>query len=170
MASNPVTFTVTTVPAITAWSPTSGAAGVQIAISGSGFRTARGTGAVAGQHLWHGGKLERTTRVVATVAANSTSGSARVQQGGAWSDAVAFNVSTGDHFQRHAFQRRPGTSVTIAGSGFGAAQPAASVAGHGQWRGAKLERYPVVASVASGIGFRQRPGLAGRRLEQCGSI
>jgi len=151
MASNPVTFTVTTVPAITSVSPTSGAAGVQIAISGSGFGPSRGTGAV-----WLGSTYGTVvswsdTRVVATVAANSTSGSARVQQGGAWSDAVAFNVSTATISSVTPSSGVPGTSVTIAGSGFGAAQASGQV-----WLGTangvvqSWSDTQVVALVASG--------------------
>ena len=127
VASNVVSFTVTTVPAITSVAPTSGAAGVQIAIFGSGFGPSRGTGAV-----WLGSTYGTVaswsdTRVVATAASNSTSGTARVQQGGAWSNAVAFNVSTATISSVTPGSGVPGTQVTIAGSGFGAAQGSGQV-------------------------------------------
>ncbi len=109
-------------PSVTSLSPTSGAAGVQVIISGTGFGSARDTGAV-----WLGSTYSTVvswsdTRVVATVASNSTSGTAQVQQGGAWSNAVAFNVSTATIFSVTPASGVPGTPVTIAGSGFGASQ------------------------------------------------
>ena len=44
------------------------------------------------------------------------------------------------------------------------------VAGHRQWRGAKLERHPGGCPGRRRSRFRQRPDSSGRRDEQCGSI
>ena len=109
-------------PVITTLTPTSGAAGVQVAISGSGFGATQGTGGV-----WLGSTVGTVvswsnTQVVATVASNATSGTAQVQQGGAWSDPVPFTVSTATISSITPTSGLPGTQVTIAGTGFGAAQ------------------------------------------------
>lgn len=86
-------YTITP-PTIISLSPTSGAPGVQVTIYGSGFGATRGSGAV-----WLGSTYGTVvswsdTQVVATVASNSTPGTACLQQGGAWSNSVAFTVTT----------------------------------------------------------------------------
>jgi hypothetical protein len=91
------------------------------------------------------------TQVVATVASNSTSGTAQVQQGGAWSNAVVFNVSTPTILSVTPASGLPYTPVTITGSGFGAAQNSGQV-----WLGTAYGTVQswsdtqVVALVASG--------------------
>jgi hypothetical protein len=73
-------------------SPASGAPGTSVTITGVGFGPFRGSGAVLlgsieGQVLsWS------DTQVVATVAATSLTGVARIQQNGVWSNAVTFTV------------------------------------------------------------------------------
>lgn len=62
------------------------------------------------------------TQIVATVASNATSGTARVQQAGAWSNSVPFTVSTATISSVTPTSGLPGTQVTIVGTGFGAAQ------------------------------------------------
>ena len=131
VASNGVSFTVqTAAPSISSVSPTTGVAGAQVAISGSGFGSERGTGAV-----WLGSTSGTIvswsdTLVVAKVASNATSGTARVQQGGVWSSAVVFDVATATISSVTPASGAPGDQVTITGSGFGAAQ------GNGQvWLG-----------------------------------
>jgi hypothetical protein len=70
------------------------------------------------------------TQIVATVASNAQSGNAQVQRGGVWSNAVPFTVITPAISSVTPASGLPGTSVTISGSGFGAAQ------GNGQvWLG-----------------------------------
>jgi hypothetical protein len=150
MTSNGVTFTIGT-PTITGVSPTTGAAGVQVTVSGSGFGSAQGTGAV-----WLGSAPAAVvswsdTQIVATVASNAMSGSARVRQGGAWSNAVPFTVNTATIATVTPASGVPGTQVTIAGSGFGAAQGGGQV-----WLGtanAVVQTWSdtqIVALVASG--------------------
>ena len=121
-ASNAVSFTVSPVPAVASLSVTSGAAGAQVTISGSGFGAVQGTGAV-----WLGSTLATVvswsdTQIVATVASNAASGTAQVQQGGVWSNGTPFSVNTAAISSVAPASGVPGTSVTIAGSGFGAAQ------------------------------------------------
>ena len=70
-------------PSVTSLSPITGAAGVQVTISGSGFGATQGTSTV-----WLGSTYAKPpiswsdTQIVATVAANATSGTAQVQRGG----------------------------------------------------------------------------------------
>jgi hypothetical protein len=110
---------LTATPAITNLSPTSGAAGVQVTVSGSGFGSSQGTGTV-----WLGSTYGTVlnwsdTRVVATVASNSRSGTVRVQQSGTWSNAVTFSVNTATISNVTPAGGVPGDQVTITGSGFG---------------------------------------------------
>jgi hypothetical protein len=125
--SNAVSFTVIPVPSIGSVNPTIATAGAQIAISGSGFGLGRGAGAV-----WLGTTPATVvnwadTQILATVASSAQSGNARVQQNGAWSNAVPFSVITPAISTVAPTIGLPGASVTIAGSGFGAAQGAGQV-------------------------------------------
>ena len=119
--SNGATFTV--VPVITTVSPTSGAAGTQVVISGSGFGPAQGAGLV-----WLGstpGTIVNWSshQITATVASNSTTGTVQVSQGGTWSNSVPFTVATPTISSITPTTGVPGvTVVTISGSGFGASQ------------------------------------------------
>ncbi|HEX5431886.1 MAG TPA: IPT/TIG domain-containing protein [Bryobacteraceae bacterium] len=114
-------------PNVTGVTPTSGAAGTQVTISGSGFGAAQGSGTV-----WVGSTLAAVaswsdTQVIATVASNSRSGTIQVQQAGVWSNSMAFNVSTATVSSVMPASGLPGTQVTIAGSGFGASQGSGQV-------------------------------------------
>ena len=89
--SNSVSFAVN-LPQITSVSPTSGAPGTVITVTGTGFGATQGSGQV-----WLGstGGLVDTwsdTQVTATVASNALTGVARIQQGGTWSNAFSFTV------------------------------------------------------------------------------
>ena len=149
-AVSTATYTIS-VPTITGVSPTTGAPGVQVTVSGSGFGSAQGAGAV-----WLGTAPGAVvswsdTQIVANVASNAASGSARVRQSGAWSNDVPFTVNTATVATVTPDSGVPGTQVTIAGSGFGAAQ------GSGQaWLGtanAVVQTWSdtqIVALVASG--------------------
>jgi hypothetical protein len=131
VADNTVTAsaTVTLNPpvSITSLSPTSGAGGVQVTVYGSGFGSVPGTGAV-----WLGSTYGTVvswndSQVAATIAANSRSGTARVRQGGAWSNAVTFDVNTTAISGVSPASGVAGTQVTITGSGFGAVQGSGQV-------------------------------------------
>jgi hypothetical protein len=125
MASNGVLFSVIDRPRITGVSPTSGAGGVDVTISGSGFGSEQGT-------VWLGNRNGTVqswsdTQIVASVASNAASGFVRVHQGGAWSNAVPFKVATATISSVTPSSGVPGTLVTIEGSGFGAAQEGGKV-------------------------------------------
>ena len=114
-------------PSINTVSPPVGEAGTQVTISGTGFGTTQGTGA-----MWLGSTYGAVvtwtdTQIVATVAAISKSGTAQVQQGGLSSNAVQFNVNTATILNVSPASGVPGTQVTITGSGFGATQGSGQV-------------------------------------------
>lgn len=90
--SNTSPLTVIT-PAISGITPTSGPAGTQVTITGTGFRATQGSGLV-----WIGTQYATVvswsdTQVVATVASGSATGGTQVLQGGVWSNAVTFTVT-----------------------------------------------------------------------------
>jgi len=81
-------------PNITSATPTTGVAGTQITIAGTGFGTTQGSG-----NVWLGTKYGAVvswndTQVVATIASGAKSGTAKVLQGGVWSNTVNLTVIT----------------------------------------------------------------------------
>ncbi len=145
--SNEWNFNV--VPSVISVSPTSGSAGTQVTILGSGFGATPGTvwlGSTPGSVVsWN------SSQIVATVAANAVSGVAEVQQSGFSSNSVPFTVATPTISSLSSTNVLPGAQVTISGSGFGAAQ------GNGQvWLGTAYgsvqswSNTQIVAAVASG--------------------
>ncbi len=149
---NSVTFTVIT-PNITSISPTSGYPGTQVTINGTNFGASQGSGSV-----WLGNKLAGSivswsnTQVVATVATTALSGNAIVQQGGVWSNSIAFTVIQPNVSSITPTSGVTGTEVTLSGTNFGASQGSGSV-----WLGSKLagsivswSNTQIVATVDSG--------------------
>src|SRR6202140_4499379 len=91
--SNSVNLTVVT-PTITGITPTSGLAGTQVTIAGSGFGATQGSG-----NVWLGSMYGvvvswSDAQVVATVASGSKTGTAAILQGGVWSNSVNLTVVT----------------------------------------------------------------------------
>jgi hypothetical protein len=89
--SNAVPFTVDALQ-IASINPTSGLPGTQVTFTGSGFGSSPGTGVV-----WLGSTAGQIvswsdSTVVATVAQSALTGIARIQQNGAWSNALPFAV------------------------------------------------------------------------------
>ncbi len=150
-SSNAEQFTVIAPSVVSGVSPGSGTAGTQVTISGSGFGTAQAAGTV-----WLGSTLApvvswSATQIVATVSSGSSSGVAKVQQNGLWSNSLQFSVNTAAISSISPISGMAGTQVTIVGSGFGAAQ------GNGQvWLGTangtvtSWSDGQVIATVASG--------------------
>ena len=149
-ASTTVTVT-SSVPNIVSVSPTSGAAGTQVSITGSGFGSVQGSGTV---QLGSRSGIVMSwsdTAVVATVATGSVSGTAQVRPSGTPSNSVPFMVITATIASISPTSAAAGTQVTITGSGFGTAQGAGQV-----WLGtapAQVSSWSdgqVVATVATG--------------------
>jgi Bacterial Ig-like domain (group 2)/IPT/TIG domain/Beta-propeller repeat/Galactose oxidase, central domain len=116
------------VPTITSVTPTTGSSGTQVTIAGSGFGAAQGTGCV---YLGTGfGVIVSWAdgQIVAKVAPGSQSGIVQVLQGGQQSNSIVFTVNGPTITGISPSSGLAGTSVTITGSGFGAAQ------GNGQTR------------------------------------
>ncbi|MGA8430401.1 MAG: choice-of-anchor D domain-containing protein, partial [Candidatus Sulfotelmatobacter sp.] len=153
-ASTPVTVvspTVQPTPAIQTVSPTNGVAGTQVTVTGSGFGTIEGSGAVmigsapGSVVSWSDGQI------VATVNTGSTSGIVQVQQNSLSSNSVSFTVNGATVLGVSPGSGVPGTQVTVTGSGFGASQGNGSV-----WLGTAAgivnswSDTQVVATVSSG--------------------
>ena len=150
-ASNGVSFTVLAPPSITSVSPTSGVVGTSITITGTGFGSTQGSGTV-----WLGSTYGvvtawSDTQVVATVAAGSTTGTAKIMQGGVWSNAVDFTLISPQVSSVTPTSALVGGQVTITGSGFGATQGSGNV-----WLGSAYgvvtswSDTQIVATVAAG--------------------
>ena len=109
-------------PNITSVTPTSGSGGTQVTIAGTGFGATQGSGYVTlgttfGQVVgWS------NSQIVAKVATGSQTGVVQVQQGGVQSNSINFTISTPVITSVTPTSGGAGTSVTIAGSGFGATQ------------------------------------------------
>jgi hypothetical protein len=138
-------------PQISNVTPTSGVAGTQVTIAGSGFGATQGSG-----NVWLGSNYGvvvswSDAQVVATVASGSKTGTAAILQGGVWSNSVNFTVVTPTITSVTPTSGVAGTQVTIAGSGFGATQGSGNV-----WLGSNYgvvvswSDAQVVATVASG--------------------
>jgi len=118
VASNAVPFTVNSAT-ISSVTPTSGIAGTQVTITGSGFGATQGSGIVqlgntAGVVTsWSDGQ------VVATVAPGSASGTAQILQNGVWSNSVPFAINLPHIASISPNSGAGGTAVTITGNGFG---------------------------------------------------
>ena len=114
-------------PNITSISPTSGAVGTQVTVTGSGFGATQNSGIV-----WLGtspGSVVSWSdgQIVATVVPGATSGSVQVQQSGVGSNAVNFSISAPVISTVSPSNGLAGTQVTISGSGFGATQSSGQV-------------------------------------------
>jgi RHS repeat-associated protein len=122
VASNTVNFTVIA-PVITGISPSSGAAGTQVQITGSGFGATRGTsnfsfnGANATIVTWS------DTSITATVPVNATAGRVWVAEGNAYSNTnLNFTVPDPKIVSLVPASGVVGTQVTISGSSFRSSQ------------------------------------------------
>jgi IPT/TIG domain-containing protein/beta-propeller repeat-containing protein len=109
-------------PSIATVSPTSGLAASQVTITGSGFGVTQGQG-----YLWLGttvGLISNwsDTQIVAAVASGSTTGTVWVTQGGLQSNIINFTIAAPGVASVTPASAPQGATVTIVGSGFGAAQ------------------------------------------------
>jgi len=115
-------------PSISTVSPTSGQAGTQVTISGTGFGSAQSTGSVVLGTAVGTVLSWSDSQITATVSPISASGIAQVvQSDGNSSNTVPFSVNTATISNVSPSSGVPGTQVTITGSGFGAVQGSGSV-------------------------------------------
>jgi hypothetical protein len=92
LASNGVIFTVNSAPGISSVSPTSGAVGTVVTISGSGFGSSQGTSKVTFNGQTATPQSWTATQVVAPVPSGGTSGSIVLTANGQSSNSQMFNV------------------------------------------------------------------------------
>ena len=135
MASNSVGFTVTPPPpGITSLSPTSGAVGTSVTLTGTNFGAAQGPSAVTFNGTPAGtANSWSATSITVLVPTGATSGPVVVTVGGMASSGVAFTVvgPPPNITSLSPVLGTVGTSVTIAGTNFGAAQGASTVTFNG---------------------------------------
>jgi trimeric autotransporter adhesin len=122
--SNGVAFTVLPTPSITSLSPTVGAVGASVTITGTNFGTSQGTSTAT-----FNGTTATTitswgaTSIVATVPTGATTGSVQVTVSGVASNTKTFTVVPPPNMTRVSpTSGAEGTSVTITGSQFGQTQ------------------------------------------------
>lgn len=161
--SNAVSFTVNGISIISVV-PQSAIVGAQVTMTGSGFGAVQGTGSIwlgtaaAGVVSWS------DTRIVATVAQGSATGSAQVLQNGVWSAPVPFEVIAPKITAVTPNPASPGGTVTVTGTGFGPVQNNGSI-----WLGSAYGNVlswsdtQIVATVAStartGVAKVQQDGI-----------
>ena len=131
--SNGVLFTVSAVPHITSLSPSSGAIGAPVTISGTNFGTTRGTSTVTFNGVSATPTAWGSTSVAATVPNGATTGNVVVTVSGVASNGVAFTVSTAapSITNLSTTSGSVGTAVTITGTNFGATQSGSTVTFNG---------------------------------------
>jgi YD repeat-containing protein len=131
-ASSGVAFTVTGPPTISALNPASGAALASVTISGSNFGASQGNGSVTFNGLGATVSSWSATSIVVIVPAAATSGNVLVTAaGGVVSNGVAFTVTNPHINNLSVTSGTPGTSVTVTGFNFGAAQGGSTITFNG---------------------------------------
>ena len=125
--SNTVNFAVTIALNISTVTPTSGVAGTQVTITGSGFGATQGNG-----NVWlgsnHGAVVSWSdTQVVATVASGAISGIVQIQRDAGSSNSIPFVVNGPSVISITPTVGTAGTQVVVSGSGFGDVQGSGNV-------------------------------------------
>jgi hypothetical protein len=115
-------------PSITTLSPTSGAVGASITITGSGFGSTQGTSTVKFNGTTASATSWSATSIVATVPAGATTGNVVVTVSGVASAGKAFTVVAAPSITSLSpTSGAAGASVTVAGTAFGSTQGASTV-------------------------------------------
>jgi RHS repeat-associated protein len=130
--SNGVSFTVVAAPSITSLSPTSGAVGASVTITGANFGATQGTGTVTFNGTAATPSSWNATSIVATVPTGATTGNVVVNASGVNSNAVSFTVVTAPSITSLSpTSGAVGASVTITGANFGSTQGSSTVTFNG---------------------------------------
>src|ERR1700680_1822229 len=129
-ASNGVSFTVIPTPSVTSLSPTSGAVGAAVTITGTNFGSTQGTvtfnGTTASPSSWN------STTIIVPVPNGATTGNVVVTVSGVASNGVSFTVlPTPSITSLSPTSGVVGTSITIAGTNFGFTQGSTTVTFNG---------------------------------------
>jgi IPT/TIG domain/Bacterial Ig-like domain (group 2)/Galactose oxidase, central domain len=154
--SNGSSFTVLPTPSITTLSPTSGAVGAQVTITGTNFGSTQGTstakfnGTTAAIISWS------ATSIVVTVPTGATTGNVVVTVSAVASNGVSFTVVAAPSITSLApTSATVGTSVTITGTNFGSSQGNGTVKFNGtsgtpsSWTATSI-KVPVPSGATSG--------------------
>jgi IPT/TIG domain len=133
VASNAAGFTVSpsSTPTISSLSPTSGAVGTPVTISGTNFGTTQGTSAVTFNGTSATITSWSTTSIVAQVPAGATTGNVVVTVGGVASNGAQFDVAPAITPPLSLPEGPVSMGITIAGSGFGTTQGTSTVTFNG---------------------------------------
>jgi YD repeat-containing protein len=131
-ASNGVTFTVTLPPGITSLTPNSGPVGTAVMIAGANFGATQGTSTLKFNGVTATPSSWSTTSITAPVPSGASTGPVVVTVGGTASNGVAFTVTVAPSITTLTPNNgSAGTSVTIAGTNFGATQGTSTVTFNG---------------------------------------
>jgi hypothetical protein len=162
--SNGVSFTVAGTPNISSLSPTSGAPGTSVTITGTNFGATQGASTVKFNGTLATPTSWSSTTVRAPVPVGATSGNVVIHAGGVDSNGKSFTVPPAPIISSLSpTSGFPGISVTIAGSNFGATKGSSTVKFNGvtatttSWSGTSIAATvpatavtgPVVVTVSS---------------------
>ena len=153
-ASNPMAFTVVSVPAISSLNPGKGPEGTPVTIAGANFGDSQGTSTVTFNGVAATPTNWSVTSITAAVPAGATTGNVVVTVGGEASDGVEFAVTPAIS-GLNSTSGPEGTSIEITGTGFGATQGTSSVSFNGtaatptSWSGTSIA-VTVPAGAATG--------------------
>ena len=121
-------FTVVAAPSITSLSPTSGAIGASVTITGTNFGSTQGTSTVTFNGTAATPTSWSATIIVATVPTGATTGNVVVNVRGVNSNGLNFTVvASPQHHESESDLGRIGASVTVTGTNFGATQGTSTV-------------------------------------------
>jgi IPT/TIG domain/FG-GAP-like repeat len=134
LASNGQTFTVSSAaPSITSLSPTSGAVGTSVTITGANFGSTKGTSTVTFNGTAATPASWSATSIVVPVPSGATTGNVVVTVGGLASNGQTFTVSSAapSITSLSPTSGAVGTSVTITGANFGSTKGTSTVTFNG---------------------------------------
>lgn len=130
--SNGVSFTVLPTPNISSLSPTSGALGSSVTITGTNFGSTQGTSTVTFNGTSATANSWSTNSILTTVPSGATSGNVVVTVSGVSSNGATFTVLPTPNIANLSPSSGPiGTSVTVTGTSFGASQGNSTITFHG---------------------------------------
>jgi hypothetical protein len=123
LASGGVTFTVTVAPSITSLSPTSGAVGTSVTVTGTNFGATKGTSTIKFNGTTATPTSWSNTSIVVPAPSGATTGSVVVTVSALASNGVTFTVTVPPSITSLSpTSGTVGTAVTITGTNFGATQ------------------------------------------------